>query len=59
MYLRILSALTVTFLAVLFLVMVQTVPSATTMTTAGEFLPLIKVNCSPLSLAKEISPRHI
>ncbi len=45
MYLKILSALTATFLTVLFVIMVQTVPSATTIEMADYKLPIFKVNC--------------
>ncbi|GEM_PF-5674519 len=45
MYLKILSALTATFLTVLFLIMVQTVPSATTIEVADYTFLIFKVNC--------------
>ncbi len=45
MYIKILSGLTVTFLAVLFVIMVQTVPTATTFKGTSPHLFIIKANC--------------
>ncbi|MBL4906038.1 MAG: hypothetical protein JKX94_01185 [Sneathiella sp.] len=45
MYLKILSGLTATFLAVLFVVMAQTVPTATAFNGAGAHLSIIKAHC--------------
>ena len=48
MYMKILSALTATFLVILFAVMAQTVPSATSFEIADQNHPflLLKVMCS-------------
>ncbi|MEH6401984.1 MAG: hypothetical protein V7750_01335 [Sneathiella sp.] len=59
MYLKTLSALTATFLAVLLIIMVQTVPMATTVTTAGEYFPLLKANCLSLEMVKEVILQRI
>lgn len=59
MYLKILSGLTVTFLAVLFAIMVQTVPTATTLNIENSHLFFIKANCLKEDVVLGADLKHI
>lgn len=59
MYLKILSGLTAAFLAILFVIMVQTVPSATVLHGDYANLSVIKVNCIKTTLQGDPALKHI
>ncbi|MBL4665747.1 MAG: hypothetical protein JKY04_00105 [Sneathiella sp.] len=45
MYIKVLSALTATFLGIVFIVMVGTMPTSVAMNLDGNFIKMFDVNC--------------
>ncbi len=59
MYLRILSGLTAAFLAIVFVIMVQTVPGATNLHGDYSYLSVIKANCVKTTIQEDLHLKHI
>lgn len=59
MYIKILSGLTAAFLVILFVIMVQTVPSATVLHGDYASLSVIKANCIKTTLQGGPALNHI
>ncbi|OUR77281.1 hypothetical protein A9Q83_11275 [Alphaproteobacteria bacterium 46_93_T64] len=59
MYIKVLSALTATFLGVLFIVMVGTMPTSVALNVDSELSHIFKINCLIEEMSSHSDSRHI